>query len=76
MLGKLTPYGRIPLFWTRHYNKSMMYVGYCFKPDEIYIQGDVNEQKFIAYFIKGGNIQAAAGMGKNLEILTIQEAIS
>ena len=34
----------------------MMYVGYCFKPDEIYIQGDVNEQKFIAYFIKGGNI--------------------
>ena len=23
MLGKMTPYGMIPFFWTRHYNKSL-----------------------------------------------------
>jgi len=27
MLGKLQPYGSLPFFWTRHYNKSLQYVG-------------------------------------------------
>lgn len=77
MLGKMTPYGRIPFFWTRHYNKSMQYVGYCFKPDEIYNwKGNVGEQKFVSLFIKNGQVQAAAGMGHSSDILTIQEAIS
>jgi NADPH-dependent 2,4-dienoyl-CoA reductase/sulfur reductase-like enzyme len=27
MLGKFVPYGQIPFFWTRHYNKSIHFVG-------------------------------------------------
>jgi len=23
MMGKMVPYGQIPFFWTRHYNKSL-----------------------------------------------------
>lgn len=37
MLGKYVPYGNVPLFWTRHYNKGIQYIGHCVNPDEIYI---------------------------------------
>lgn len=37
MLGKLTPFGNIPFYWTRHYNKSVQYVGYAAQYDEVHI---------------------------------------
>lgn len=43
MLGKLIPYYYVPFFWTRHYNKSLLYAGYANldKIDKIHIIGDV-----------------------------------
>jgi 3-phenylpropionate/trans-cinnamate dioxygenase ferredoxin reductase subunit len=50
MLGKFVPYGQIPFFWTRHYNKSIHFVG-CGAYTEVYIQGDVAKNNFVAYYI-------------------------
>lgn len=36
MLGKMVPYGDIPFYWTRNYNKSVQYVGYASDYDEIH----------------------------------------
>lgn len=41
MLGKFIPYGNTPFFWTRHYNKSIQYVGHTIGYDEVIIHGDV-----------------------------------
>lgn len=52
MLGKLIPYSSIPFFWTRHYNKSLQYIGAGEVGfEEIHYEGDVEKNKFIAYYI-------------------------
>lgn len=56
MLGKMVPFGNIPFFWTRHYNKSIQYVGNVQSFDEVFIQGDVAANKFVAFYIKDGKI--------------------
>lgn len=76
MLGKFVPYGNTPFFWTRHYNKSMQYVGHCIGYDEVIIHGDVSAQKFIAYYVKNNKIQAVSGMGMSVAVLTMFEAFN
>lgn len=61
MLGKLIPFGNTPFFWTRHYNKSLQFVGDCSKYDEIFIQGDVFVNNFLAFYIKDNKVMAVAG---------------
>ena len=76
MLGKFVPYGNTPVFWTRHYNKSIQYVGHCTNYDEVHVDGSVEQGKFIAYYIKNGQIQAVSGMGKAGDVLTMFEAFN
>jgi len=77
MLGKVLPYGAIPFFWTRNYNKSLQYVGNGEGFTDIHITGDLNEQKFVAYYINNKDqVIAAAGMNSGAAILTIFEAMS
>ena len=51
MLGKLIPYGTIPFFWTRNYNKSVQYCGNGDDATSVHIEGDVMANKFTAYYI-------------------------
>ena len=51
MLGKLVPYGQVPFFWTRNYNKSIQYCGNSEGATSTYITGDVMAGKFVAYYI-------------------------
>jgi hypothetical protein len=60
MLGKHVPYGNIPFFWTRNYNKGMSYVGFAKDYDEVHIIGDVMDNKFLALYIKDNKVLAAA----------------
>jgi NADPH-dependent 2,4-dienoyl-CoA reductase/sulfur reductase-like enzyme len=73
MMGKFVPYGNIPFFWTRHYNKSLQYVGHCTSYDNVHIDGDVMAGKFIAYYIKDNKIQAVSGQGRSADLLTMFE---
>jgi hypothetical protein len=61
MLGKLVPFGNTPFFWTRHYNKSLQFVGHCSSYDEVFVQGNVLENKFLAFYIKDNKVMAVAG---------------
>ena len=51
MMGKLVPYGQVPFFWTRNYNKSIQYCGSGSDATSTHITGDVMANKFVAYFI-------------------------
>jgi apoptosis-inducing factor 3 len=61
MLGKLVPFGNVPFYWTRHYNKAVQYIGHAHEYDEVFVQGDIMANKFVAYYIKDGKILAVAG---------------
>lgn len=76
MLGKLIPYSYVPFFWTRHYNKSVQFVGTNEGHTEVHYSGDVAGQKFVAYYIDAKDrVIGACGMNNGQAILTIMEAI-
>jgi hypothetical protein len=75
MLGKMTPFGNIPFFWTRNYNKAIQYIGYAPEFDEVHVQGDIMANKFLAFYIKNGKVLAVAGQQSNASILTFMEAM-
>lgn len=75
MLGKMTPFGNIPFYWTRHYNKTVQYIGHAHEFDEVHIEGDVAANKFLAFYIKDGKVLAVAGQQMSSAVLTYMEAM-
>lgn len=76
MLGKMVPFGDIPFYWTRNYNKSIQYVGYAPEYDEIHVQGDIKAGKFLAFYIKSGKVLAVSGQNNGGALLTYMEALA
>lgn len=56
MLGGKVVYDYVPFFWTRQWDKSLQYTGYGTKWDEVFIDGNLFENKFIAYYIKDNQV--------------------
>lgn len=75
MLGKMIPFGNVPFYWTRNYNKTVQYVGYAAEYDEVFVQGNVMENKFVAFYIKDDKILAVAGQQMAGNVLTYMEAM-
>jgi len=63
--GKPVPARSVPFFWTVQYGKSIRYAGHAFTWDTIYIDGELENYKFAAYFIKGDTIDAVASIGRD-----------
>jgi len=60
MCGKHVPFANIPFFWTMIFGKSLRYAGHCRGFDELHVEGDLDKGEFVAYYIKGDNIEAVA----------------
>jgi 3-phenylpropionate/trans-cinnamate dioxygenase ferredoxin reductase subunit len=52
-------YDRIPYFFSDQYDLGLEYVGYGDAGDEVVVQGDVADRKFIAYWVRDGRVAAA-----------------
>lgn len=63
MLGKNQPFDSIPFFWTMIYGKSVRYCGHADEWDEIIVNGNPDEFKFVAYYVKGSKVLAVSSMG-------------
>lgn len=63
MLGRNEEMNTIPFFWTSQYGKSIRYCGHAHSFDDVIIDGNVDVQKFTAYFVKGDKVLAVASMG-------------
>ena len=55
MAGKKYPMDNIPFFWTRQHNNSLAVTGSIHGWDDIHITGDLDEMKFVAYYIDSKN---------------------
>jgi NADPH-dependent 2,4-dienoyl-CoA reductase/sulfur reductase-like enzyme/nitrite reductase/ring-hydroxylating ferredoxin subunit len=73
MLGKPAVNSSIPFFWTRQGSLGLRYVGHTRGWDEILIDGDVESRSFIAFYIKNGEIRAAAGCKRDKHMAAILE---
>src|SRR5262245_42058692 len=72
MAGKAVSYGSVPFFWTQQFDAKLSYVGHAEKWDEIIFRGDVSSQYFLAFYVKGGRVLAAAGMNRDWEMAAIE----
>jgi apoptosis-inducing factor 3 len=60
MLGRTVPFDAVPVFWTIQYLKQLYYIGHATTWDEVVFHGDMETPKFVAYYVKGGRVAAAA----------------
>jgi NADPH-dependent 2,4-dienoyl-CoA reductase/sulfur reductase-like enzyme/nitrite reductase/ring-hydroxylating ferredoxin subunit len=63
----------VPFFWTTQWKITLNYVGHATKWDEIIFRGGKPEdKKFIAFYVMGGELKAAAGCGYDTELDAIE----
>ncbi|MGO9567701.1 MAG: FAD-dependent oxidoreductase [Desulfomonilaceae bacterium] len=72
MAGKKVAYTSVPFFWTNQVDLYFRYVGYAKEWDEIIINGDLDSQDFIAYYVKNSKVYAAAGNNREKEMAAIE----
>ncbi len=75
MLGKNEKFAAAPFFWTQQYGKSLRYAGHAEQWDAIVYHGDVAKQDFLAFYVQGGRIMAAAGMNRDADMIYITELL-
>lgn len=75
MLGQHLPVDNVPFFWTRFFNSSVQYTGNTASWDEVIIKGNVQDLKFVAYYVNKGKIVAAAAMNSLNSIMIVKEAM-
>jgi NADPH-dependent 2,4-dienoyl-CoA reductase/sulfur reductase-like enzyme len=73
MLDKGDPYRSIPFFWTTQAGLHFRYVGHAPEWDEIITLGRIEDANFISYFVKDDMILAAAGIGRDKQMIAIEE---
>nr|XP_015837774.1 PREDICTED: apoptosis-inducing factor 3 isoform X2 [Tribolium castaneum] len=62
ILGKGRRLQAVPYFWTKLFGKSLRYAGHGKFSDVVYI-GDVDKFKFVAFYLDGDEVVAAASVG-------------
>ncbi|KAJ7352440.1 hypothetical protein DFH08DRAFT_858938 [Mycena albidolilacea] len=62
--GQPQPFLKVPIFWSAQ-GQNIRYCGIGSGFDDVFINGNVDELKFIAYYIKSGKVVAVATMQKD-----------
>lgn len=73
MLGKSVPFAGLPFFWTGQFDLKLRYAGHAESWDDLLIQGDLDEQSFLAFYIQQNQVKAVAGCGRDRDIAAITE---
>lgn len=72
MLKKITPYEKLPYFFSDQYDVGMEYTGYATDWDEIVFRGDPTSREFVAFWVKDSRVTA----GMNVNIWDVSSQIS
>lgn len=73
MAGKAVRFDGVPFFWTRQFDAGLLYVGHAEGWDEIVYDGDPQSQTFLAFFVSGERVLAAAGMNRDRDMAALEE---
>ena len=68
MAGREVKFSGVPFFWTAQAGMNLRYTGFVKEWDEIIIDGNVAQKKFIAYYVKDNFVMAAAGINRDKEM--------
>ncbi|MCC3155916.1 FAD-dependent oxidoreductase [Hymenobacter sp. 15J16-1T3B] len=76
MLGRATRFEQVPFFWTQQFGKSLRYAGHAQHWDDIIYHGEVEQQDFLALYVDGGRIVAAAAMNRDADMICIEALLA
>jgi 3-phenylpropionate/trans-cinnamate dioxygenase ferredoxin reductase subunit len=71
MLGRPSPYERLPYFFSDQYEVGMEYSGLASGDDRLVLRGDPATREFIAFWLDGGRVVA----GMNVNVWGVTDAI-
>jgi hypothetical protein len=66
------PFLEAPFFWSEQYDSGLTYVGHAADIAAPEIDGSPEEGSFIAYYMDGDRVAAAAGVWRDEEMARLQ----
>lgn len=75
MLGKGLPFRKAPFFWTMQFGTPVGYAGHAARPDGEVVHGDVDDDDAIVYLLEGGEVRAAAAIGRDRQLSAFHELL-
>ncbi|XP_049721620.1 apoptosis-inducing factor 3 isoform X2 [Elephas maximus indicus] len=76
MLAQEAEISTVPYLWTAMFGKSLRYAGYGEGFDDVIIQGDLEELKFVAFYTKGDEVTAVASMNYDPIVSKVAEVLA
>ncbi|XP_006875869.1 PREDICTED: apoptosis-inducing factor 3 [Chrysochloris asiatica] len=76
MLAQEAEINTVPYLWTAMFGKSLRYAGYGEGFDDVIIQGDLEELKFVAFYTKGDEVIAVASMNYDPIVSRVAEVLA
>ncbi|MEH2287834.1 FAD-dependent oxidoreductase [Nostoc sp.] len=73
MTGKAVKFRGLPLFWTMQFDFPLRYIGHAESWDEIIVDGDLQKQEFIAFYLKNNQVLAVATSHQDTETAALSE---
>jgi 3-phenylpropionate/trans-cinnamate dioxygenase ferredoxin reductase component len=64
MLGDVTPYDRIPYFYSDQYDLGVEYTGWAWPSDRLVVRGSLADRRFVAFWLAEDRL--VAGMNANV----------
>lgn len=65
MMGKEETFSSVPFFWTVLFGKSLRYCGHALSWDDIIYNGEPEERKFSAFFVKDDKVLAVCSLNSD-----------
>ncbi|XP_036050879.1 apoptosis-inducing factor 3 isoform X1 [Onychomys torridus] len=76
MLAQEAEINTVPYLWTAMFGKSLRYAGYGEGFDDVIIQGDLEELKFVAFYTKSDEVIAVASMNYDPIVSKVAEVLA
>ena len=73
MIGEKIKFASVPFFWSGQFDVKLRYAGHAENWDDIIIQGNLDEQEFLAFYVKDNQVLAVAGTQHDKDIAAITE---
>jgi 3-phenylpropionate/trans-cinnamate dioxygenase ferredoxin reductase subunit len=64
ILGSDGPYSYVHSFWSDQYEHKLEYVGHAAGWDRFVVRGNIREQEFLGFYVRGGILRAAMGLNR------------
>jgi len=75
MAGLREPYSEVPWFWSDQYDLNLQYAGAGLPWDETVIRGELGRPPFTVFYLRGGELIAAAGVNDHHTVARARHAM-